>query len=784
MSAHTASTLAAHAAILFLIAAGLLYGLRLTGQVILCMGGFAGIGAYSFALLTTRAEVPVWAAIMLASAIAALGGAAIGQLASRIHGSAFLMSLLALQVLYEQLLYPLRAWTGGTDGIQNVPGLGQGSIVAALAVASIALLVAFAALSVLERICLAPFGMLLRAYADDAGLLRQRGLSARVQLTWTYGLIAFLGGLAGALRVAADGLVFPGDGSNLMVAVNGALPVLIVSACLPHGRLSSLALAGVAAALVVAQYAINGLIIFAGSRWTELFWQLQFARDWLIGGLLLWCLVPTRRTSAPRPSVEPETSGAVDPEALNALVFGRTAPLSSSGPVVELEHVTVERHGVRILDPLSISLRPGQCVALTGPNGCGKTTALSVIVGAISPSAGRVRSDGTGIQLGSTAAYLGGSTLPFASLTPAESIAIALASRSERGLRAALASARWAAVKHRSETLLRSMGLGHVGRRAASSLSWGQGRRVALVSLLVQARWPLVALDEPSAGLDTSGRGVIETFVRGLRERLCTVTIAEHDRELVRRVATREVRFNDDSRDVAGTATIAVANADRRPGTVLITTRAMSAGYARRPVVYGADIEITTTSALLVEGPNGSGKTTLLRTLAGLLPPCSGELTSALTRGSGGLAFVGSTLLFERRTVTQNLERAERLANRRGALSLHGRISALLIPLRHRDVTTLSLGERRVVRLAMALAQRPRLLILDEPSLNLSTKMLDLVVDDIIDFVRQNSCGLVIADHHFGPWARIASGHVTIATDGFLIADAPRVAASGARLAP
>ncbi len=171
-------------------------------------------------------------------------------------------------------------------------------------------------------------------------------------------------------------------------------------------------------------------------------------------------------------------------------------------------------------------------------------------------------------------------------------------------------------------------------------------------------------------------------------------------------------------------------------------------------VAYGAvraldsvDMHVAEGSITAVLGANGAGKTTLLRTLSGLVGPVAGTIRFQDRKITGrapedvvrdGIAHVpeGRGVIAEL-TVEENLRlgglcRVGRAAARDGI----ARMVALFPPLaaaRNRRAETLSGGERQMLAIARALMSRPRLLLLDEPSLGLAPR----VIADIIRTLRQ-----------------------------------------------
>ena len=168
-----------------------------------------------------------------------------------------------------------------------------------------------------------------------------------------------------------------------------------------------------------------------------------------------------------------------------------------------------------------------------------------------------------------------------------------------------------------------------------------------------------------------------------------------------------------------------------RPATATLTARDLTAGWsAEAPCVRGLDLDLAPGSRLAVVGPSGSGKSTLLATLAGLLAPLGGEVSSdaaslreAVTMFAEDGHVFATTLRENLRVVRRDLSDDEALS----ALSAVG-LDDWLATLPHGldtmlgpDGTTVSGGERRRLLLARAVVRRGPVLLLDEPTEHLDT---------------------------------------------------------------
>ena len=163
----------------------------------------------------------------------------------------------------------------------------------------------------------------------------------------------------------------------------------------------------------------------------------------------------------------------------------------------------------------------------------------------------------------------------------------------------------------------------------------------------------------------------------------------------------------------------------------LLSIRDLRAGYGPIEVLHGINLEVPTGSVVAILGPNGAGKTTLLSVIAGLLGATSGSIVLAGRRVNGAepddLARAGLCLVPEGRGIFPNLTVHEhlRMATHSGRrlrdieAETYERFPRLA-ERRTQIAGTLSGGEQQMLALARGLMARPRVLLLDEPSLGLA----------------------------------------------------------------
>ena len=202
--------------------------------------------------------------------------------------------------------------------------------------------------------------------------------------------------------------------------------------------------------------------------------------------------------------------------------------------------------GLAVTNDVSLSMAPGDRVALIGPNGAGKTTFVNLVTGNLQPDFGEVRLAGeTVTRVGANGRVKRGLvrsfqvTRLFLEMTPAEHVALAILQRQGRTGRMFGNFLAMPALMDEVSDLLATLGIAHLMHRRVNEIAYGQ-QRLLEIAVAMALRPKVLLLDEPAAGVPQSDTGRIEQALADLPADLAVLMI-EHDMDLVFRFARRVV---------------------------------------------------------------------------------------------------------------------------------------------------------------------------------------------------------------------------------------------------
>lgn len=191
----------------------------------------------------------------------------------------------------------------------------------------------------------------------------------------------------------------------------------------------------------------------------------------------------------------------------------------------------------------------------------------------------------------------------------------------------------------------------------------------------------------------------------------------------------------------------------------ILMLKAADTGYGKKQVLFGVNLAAQSGKITAIIGPNGAGKSTVLKVVHGLLPLWNGAIAfngfslneiSPVQRVRQGITFCPQgNRVFGELTVRENLELGGTHLPKN---EVSERVTAILdlfpkLPPRLKQTAdTLSGGEQQMVAIARALVSKPKLLMLDEPSLGLSPNVLDDVFEKIVQVNRIQGVTILIVE--------------------------------------
>jgi ABC-type branched-subunit amino acid transport system ATPase component/branched-subunit amino acid ABC-type transport system permease component len=542
------------ATVILLLSLGLL--VRTSGQISLCHITFAAIGAVAFSRLTVGAGLPWLVALLLSGLIVVPIGLILAIPAIRLSGLFLALSTLGFGLTVQNMFYQSSLMFGlGSNGVPLPPPTFWGLNGVNLNV-QYYLTLAFAcviavAIVALER---SRRGRVLRALSDSPRGLESLGVSPSVTRAYVFALSSFLAGLAGALLgvtyAVVSGLSFDPNTSLLYLVL-----IVIVFGSTPwYALIAAIGVAVIPTYLTIGSLPYYLQIIFGVSAILVAYGfephKTALARR-MLSGIARLGTVRIQGVAHDAGVHEYTRPGpvALDPEQANARKEARDG---TAAVRLQVENLSVAYGGVAALSDVSLEVPGRKITGLIGPNGAGKTSLFNACSGIVRPRGGRVLLDDADLSGKSPSARARsglGRTFQqvelFHSMTVFENVRLAgeTGHGRMRTLNTSLQEAGRLAVvgrRHATEATERALelcGLGGLSGRQVSELSTGQKRLVELARA-VSAGFPLLLLDEPSAGLDGAETQALAQIIVQLAGAGTGILLVEHDVKLVMQICS------------------------------------------------------------------------------------------------------------------------------------------------------------------------------------------------------------------------------------------------------
>lgn len=186
-------------------------------------------------------------------------------------------------------------------------------------------------------------------------------------------------------------------------------------------------------------------------------------------------------------------------------------------------------------------------------------------------------------------------------------------------------------------------------------------------------------------------------------------------------------------------------SADRASTAPLLAVREIDAAYGNVPILHGVSLDVSPGEIVSIIGPNGAGKSTVLKTVMGILKPTRGHVEFEGNTITGlrtdlvvhrGIAYVPQgRIVFSDMTVVENLEMGaytvKDKAQVRRTMEMVFAFFPRLGERRKQIARTMSGGEQQMLAMGRALMIEPRLVMMDEPSLGLAPRFVELVFEKL-----------------------------------------------------
>jgi ABC-type branched-subunit amino acid transport system ATPase component/ABC-type branched-subunit amino acid transport system permease subunit len=754
-------------ALMAVVGIGLNVLLGLTGQVSFGHMGFYAIGAYTVAILTTRFGISFWLAWPLAALAAAALGALLALPALRVKGPYLAMITIAFSFIVQHAIIEMRDLTGGQNGIMGIAaptvfGLQGERAIAMLALASVA--ATLAAFCWLTR---GTWGAAMRAVSDSETAAESIGLNPLVIKTVAFAVSAMLAGLAGGLFAPLSTFVTP-DTFGFVQSILFVLVVVVGGAGSIAGPVIGAVIVGALPELLSSMEDYR--LLFFGALLLVVLW---IAPDGVVG--LLRTLAEKsglRGFAGKTPALAPDAENAIAP----------SLPVRAR-QLLQADGLSMVFGGVRAVSDLSFEVAAAAVTSLIGPNGAGKTTALNMLSGFYRPSAGRFllgRTVLAGLPAFRIARHGVARTYQtsqlFGSLSVEDNVALAMGKGRLGGL---LGARRFSAadIRERSRQLLNYCGYRGALDIPAADLAHVDRRLVEIARALATDP-DVLLLDEPAAGLSREDKAQLAQLLTRIAQAGISVVVVEHDMELVMQISQRIVVLDAGQRLALGTpqqiqndpavrqaylgeamqgGSAAAERVLNKGARELLGVGELVTGYGAEPVLHGINLQVKQGEMVALLGANGAGKSTLMRALAGLHRPVQGGIhvdgRNLMHMRAEEIVKQGVVLVPEGRQVFPELSVLDNI--RLGAFlypdDIEARTEDMLTRfprLRerlHQRAGLLSGGEQQMLAIARGLMSRPRILLLDEPSLGLAPKIIAELFA-ALDRLRNENMTIVLVD--------------------------------------
>ena len=491
------------------------------GQLNLGVAGFAAIGGYFSAYLSTNIAMSPLLAIPLGGAAAGLIGLAVAVPVLRTRGIYLALATFALGEIVRASILNLEI-VGGAAGYP---------VTAYIRLPTVALFAL--GVTVLVWLLFATrFGVAITAVHDDERVADLMGLNVRAFQVAAFTIGSALAGIGGGLYAHHFSYI---EAQYFSISLSISIVLFVL-----FGGTQSV----VGPLLGAAVFTLLPEVLRGSAQW----------RYVLFAAILIVVMVVRPQGLVTGAQIRRLLGMRSDAEGANRV--------TGSGPILMLDNVSKHFGGLAVIENLSFSVRRGTCTGLIGPNGAGKTTVFNLITGVYPIDEGRILIDDVDIaQIPSRRRIHHGVARNFQNirlmphLSAMENVLIGQHCRNS-GFFGVLQPVnlipgnRW---REEARAALSDAGLGQYERATVGSLPYGLQKRIELVRALM-AEPRLLLLDEPAAGLNPAETDALRDRITTIcRDRGITLLVVEHDMQFVGALCSEVIVLNFGRKIAEGT---------------------------------------------------------------------------------------------------------------------------------------------------------------------------------------------------------------------------------------
>ncbi len=538
-------------AYLYIVAIGIDILVGWTGQISIGHAGLYAVGAYTSALLTTKAGFSFWASAPIGVVAAGIAGGLLALPSLRAKGPYLAMVTLAFGFMVE---VTANRWdfTGGPMGIMSIPGprLPSGEEMDGTEYFWLIGGTAVVLQVLVSNLYRSRIGRTLFALQGSEVAAETVGINVYAWKVLAFVLSSVCAGIGGVFFAHQNGFI------NSDTFVFG-LSVQLLTSALMGGS-------GTLFGPLIGSVILNLL--------PTIFAHLHEYQLYIYGGIILVTIIfmprgivgSLLRLDAVRRLMPKPARITPDPSVITELREG-------ARPTVTVRDLSKHFGGIRALNNVDISIEPGTVHGLIGPNGSGKSTFVNVVTGIYTPTSGGVEVAGKEVsgssphgmaRAGVTRTFQ--SIRLFGDLTVLNNVMVGFHLQLKHGFfshlfQTAGAVAEEARYRQRAMALLEFVGIADRAQDLAQNLSYGEQRRLEIARGLA-TKPKLLLLDEPAAGVNPTELHYLGDIIGRIKAAGVTQVVIEHHMELIMGISDTISVLDFGQKIAEGTAAAVRAN--------------------------------------------------------------------------------------------------------------------------------------------------------------------------------------------------------------------------------